>query len=51
MIEQKDEFFGKEVVISGEVLCKDGTTFEDYTWEEHLHFLGYAISGQEKNER
>lgn len=33
--------YGKEVIITGEVVANDGTRFEDYTWEEHLHFLGF----------
>ncbi len=49
--EEKEEFFGKVVEITGPVVHIDGTTMEDYTWEEHLYFLGFALSDEKKDER
>lgn len=44
------EYFGRTLVLTGEVICNDGTKFEDYTWEEHLKFLGLSIENEEKDE-
>ena len=33
------KFFGSALTLTGPVVCKDGTKFEDYTWEEHLYYL------------
>lgn len=40
-------YFGKTVVIDGPVVCNDGSKFEDYTWEEHLQFLGLNLPTEE----
>ncbi len=44
----KDESYGKEVIITGPVICKDGKKFKDYTWEEHIQLLGLSLSKEEK---
>lgn len=44
--------YGKIVEITGEVVCNDGSRFQDYSWEQHLQYLGYAVEKEEdiKNE-
>ncbi len=38
-IDCDENFFGRKLIITGKVVCKDGSKFEDYTLEEHLYFL------------
>jgi hypothetical protein len=33
-------YFGSTLILTGPVVCVDGTKFEDYTWEEHLYYYG-----------
>ena len=43
------QFFGKEVIISQSIICKDGVKkFEDYSWEEHLYYMGLSLTKEEK---
>ncbi len=39
--------YGRVVTINGSVICKDSTTFDDYTWEEHVKHLGFSIEKDE----
>ena len=39
--------YGKTVEITGPVVCNDGTKFEDYTWEDHLRYMGYGVEKDE----
>ncbi len=45
-----EKYFGRTVVINGPVVCNDGTTFDDYTLEDHIKFLGLSLSSEEKND-
>lgn len=36
--EEKESYFGATLTLTENVICNDGSKFEDYTWEEHLHY-------------
>lgn len=41
-MEKMNETYGREVILTGPVICNDGSRWEDYTWEEHLYYLGFS---------
>lgn len=43
----KENHYGEIVVIDGPVICNDGTKFEDYSWEQHLKYLGFGVPKDE----
>lgn len=46
----KMDLYGKQVIIKDEIVCNDGTNFYDYTWQEHLKYLGLSIEKEEAHE-
>lgn len=40
--EDRKDYFGFSLTITENVICNDGSKFEDYTWEEHLHYNGFC---------
>lgn len=45
---EDEEFYGKTVIIDGPIVCVDGTRFEDYTWQEHLYYNGFAVDMEDE---
>lgn len=42
--------YGKIVFLKEEVISNDGSTFYDYSWEQHLKYLGFSLSHEEIDE-
>lgn len=40
--------YEREITRSDTVVCNDDTTFEDYSMEQHLQYLGFGISKDEQ---
>lgn len=43
-----DKFYGKQVIINEPLVSTNGKQYEDYTLEEHFHFLGLNVDRCEK---
>lgn len=42
-VPEEKMFYGKVVELTDQVVCNDGITFHDYSWEEHKHYLGFGV--------